>query len=332
MPIVELARGDVDPSEASGLLGLFADVYNFLDIPFSLAYLVVGASLVLCVRFTMSFVVGWFRGAIETYYVQYLQNEAFTHAVGAEVTYFDNEGSDDILNAIVTQAEYAGRVLRHIVRTVELLFLTVMYLSLALYLAPVLTVITAAIFGFLSYLFTSVLGSGYDLGDLVADANERIQQHAQAGTQGIRDIKLFNLQSELMERFSTAVNDFTTTRVKYYRNQQAIQNYYQLLTAVMMFALIYVGLSFFELSIGELGVFLFAMFRLGPRVSSLNSLAYNLNADLPHLVRTQRFIDRLKKRSEPEMQAYQFRTLSPRLSLTMWTSPTRAQKIRSSRI
>jgi subfamily B ATP-binding cassette protein MsbA len=299
MPIVELARGEVDPQAAGGILGAFADIYLFFGVPFSLGYLVVGVSAVLTVRFTISFVVGWLRGAIETYYLRHLQKQAFEHAVAAEVGYFDAEGSDDILNAIVTQAEYAARVLRHIVRTAELVFLTLMYLGLALYLAPVLTVISAVVFSVLSYLFTSVLGSGYNLGDLVADANERIQRHAQAGTQGIRDIKLFGLQNELIAGFGHAVDDFTTTRVRYYRNQMAIQNFYQLLTAVMLFALIYIALSFSALGLGELGVFLFAMFRLGPRVSNLNGLVYNLNADLPHLVRTQTFIDRLRARAEP---------------------------------
>ncbi|WP_415380058.1 ABC transporter ATP-binding protein [Halosimplex sp. TS25] len=298
-PIVELARGEVDPQAAGGILGTFADIYLFLGIPFSLGFLVVGVSIVLTVRFTLSFVVGWFRGAIETYYLRHLQKRAFENAVVAEVAYFDTEGSDDILNAIVTQAEYAARVLRHIIRTAELVFLTLIYLGLALYLAPVLTLFAGAAFGVLSYLFTSVLGSGYDLGDLVADANERIQQHAQAGTQGIRDIKLFGLQDEIVAGFGEAVDDFANTRVRYYRNQMAIQNFYQLLTAVMMFVLIYVALSFSALGLGELGVFLFAMFRLGPRVSNLNGLIYNLNADLPHLVRTQEFIDRLEARAEP---------------------------------
>lgn len=298
-PIVELARGGVDPQTTDGILGAFADVYLFFGIPFSMGYLVLGVSLVLTVRFSISFLVGWFRGAIETYYRCHLQREAFENAVAAEVGYFDIEGSDDILNAIVTQAEYASRVLRHIIRTMELFFLMLIYFGLALYIAPVLTVVSAAIFGLLSYLFTSVLGSGYDLGDVVADANERIQRHAQAGTQGIRDIKLFGLQNELVADFGSAVDDYTGSRVRYYRNQQAIQNFYQLLTAVLLFVLIYVALSFSALELGELGVFLFAMFRLGPRVSSLNGLAYNLNADLPHLVRTQRFVDELKARAEP---------------------------------
>jgi subfamily B ATP-binding cassette protein MsbA len=47
-------------------------------------------------------------------------------------------------------------------------------------------------------------------------------------------------------------------------------------------------------------VFLFAVFRLGPKVSNLNDVFYSLETDLPHLVRTQRFTDRLEDYSEDD--------------------------------
>jgi subfamily B ATP-binding cassette protein MsbA len=82
------------------------------------------------------------------------------------------------------------------------------------------------------------------------------------------------------------------------RNQAAMNNIYQLMTAVTVFVLIYAALRFTDLSLAGLGVFLFAMFRLAPRVSNLNNMVYGLEGNLPHLVRTQRFIDELQDRKE----------------------------------
>lgn len=70
------------------------------------------------------------------------------------------------------------------------------------------------------------------------------------------------------------------------------------MTAVTVFVLIYAALRFTDLSLAGLGVFLFAMFRLAPRVSNLNNMVYNLEGNLPHLVRTQEFIDELQDRKE----------------------------------
>jgi len=69
--------------------------------------------------------------------------------------------------------------------------------------------------------------------------------------------------------------------------------------SVSVFALIYFALTFANLSISALAVFLFAMFRLGPRVSTLNRTYYSIEKDLPHLVRTQEFIGTLEQHEEP---------------------------------
>jgi len=300
IPIVKLARGAVDPAEAGGILGIFTSVYLELGIPFTLSSLVTGVVVIMTVRYTMSFLVGWVQGAIETYYIHHLQKQAFERAMLARTSYFDKEGSDDILNAIVTQAEYAGQSLRRIIKLFENLLLSGMYFSVALYIEPVLAVGTAATFAMITLVFNHVLETGYSVGDRVADANERIQQNAQAGTQGIRDVKLFGLWDELTANFGSAVDQFKDSRLTYFRNTSAIRNFHQLLTAVSMFAIIYIALTYSQLSLGALGLFLFAMFRLGPRVSRLNQLYYNIDADLPHLVRMQAFAEELEQQQEPD--------------------------------
>ena len=297
-PIIEVSQSDTASEEASGLLEGFLFVYDTLGLPFSLGYLIVGVTVVMAVRYTMSFLVGWFRAAIETRYVRHLQEEAFTNALDAQVAYFDEEGSDDILNAIVTQAEYAGRVIRYMLHTIEQALLALMYFAIALYLAPLLTIIAAGFLGFATVFYRRILDTGYSLGDRVADAKEGIQSNAQAGTQGIRDVKLFGMVEELRSGFVNSVEQFERSRIKLLRNDSAIKNFYQLTTAVAVFGLIYLALTFSEMSVAQLGVFLFAMFQLGPKVSAVNKNFYRFEGELPHLVRTQEFIEELQQSRE----------------------------------
>jgi subfamily B ATP-binding cassette protein MsbA len=300
LPIVELVQSSGNPAqEADGILLAFVSVYQFLGIPFSLGAVVVGVSLVLTVRWTVTFFVRWLRSALAIDYTRNLQKRSFNNALDARIEYFDREGSDDILNAIVTQAEYAGRTIRFVINFVEQGFLTVMYLLVALVVAPRLTLLTLVFLGGFAGLFRYVVESGYDLGDEVAEANEGVQQAAQAGTQGIRDTKLFGLKDELFDDFLGAVDQYAGSQIRLRRNEQAIQNFYNLLTAVSVFILIYVAITFADLSLGALGVFLFAMFRLGPKASGLNSKLYRIENNLPHLVRTQEFIDELERNTEP---------------------------------
>ncbi|WP_017342229.1 ABC transporter ATP-binding protein [Halorubrum sp. T3] len=299
LPIVELVQLQDPAAEAEGLLAVFVTVYQTLGIPFTLGYVVVGVSAVMVARYTTSFAVSWFREALRTYYIRDLQTRAFRNALNARVEYFDKEGSDDILNAIVTQTNYAGRVISQGIKFTQQLFLAVVYFAVALVIAPTLTIITGVILGGFSVFFRRVLDSGYDVGEEVAEANELRQEAAQAGTQGIREVRIFGLAGELLEDFTDAIDQFTKSRIILRRNEAAINNFYNLVVAVSVFVLIYLALTFANLSVSELGVFLFAMFRLGPKASQVNALYYKVENNLPHLVRTIQFTDELATYSEP---------------------------------
>lgn len=299
IPVIEIAQGQAERGELSGVGEVFLAAYDFVGLPFTLEYVIGGVAVVMVIRYTSSFFVAWLRAALQTYYTRHLQTEGFDRALSARVGYYDKHGSDEVLNAIVTQATYAGNVIQRVVRLVEQSALSLMYLAVALYLAPWLTLLSAVLLGGLLYGLRWLIESGYDVGHRIAEANERIQTSVQAGTQGIRDVKLFGLVEELFEDFRRAVDQFTTSSIKKRRNEAILNNIYQMITAVTVFLLIYIALTFASLSLASLGVFLFAMFRLAPRVSTLNDIAYRTAGDLPHLVRTQQFIHELEAEQEP---------------------------------
>jgi subfamily B ATP-binding cassette protein MsbA len=301
LPIVELARpGGTSPGEASGLLGTFVDVYEAVGLPFVLEYVILGVVAAMALRYLASFAVAWLRVDLQYDYTRALKTEAFEAALEARVGYFDREGSDEILNAIITQASYAGRAITRTVQLLETALIAAIYLAVALYLAPLLTALTLVLLGVITYVVRFVIEPGYVVGDRVAEANERVQTAVQAGTQGIRDVKVFGVAGELSEDFSRSIHQWVSAIVTMKRNQAGINNVYQFTSAVTVFVLIYVALTFTSLSFGELGVFLFAMFRLAPQVSTLNDLYYALEGDMAHLVRNQRFVDRLERSREPD--------------------------------
>jgi len=299
LPIVELVQLQDPAAQADGVLAVFVTAYQSVGIPFTLGYVVLGVSAVMVARYTTSFAVAWFREALRTYYIRDLQTRAFRNALNARVEYFDQEGSDDILNAIVTQTNYAGRVIQQSIKFSEQLFLAGVYFVVALIIAPVLTIVTGIVLGGFSVLFRRLLDSGYEVGNEVAEANEMRQEAVQAGTQGIRDVRIFGLAEELFQDFTVAIEQFTKSRIVLRRNEAAINNFYNLIVAVSVFVLIYLALAFANLSVGELGVFLFAMFRLGPKASQVNTLYYKVENNLPHLVRTVEFIEELESYKEP---------------------------------
>ena len=300
IPVIEIAQGNVAQGEVSSIGQAFVSVYRWLNVPFTLEYIIVGVAFVMVLRYLSTFLSQWLRAALRTDYVRHLQTEGFENALEAHTAYYDENGSDRIVNAIVTQAEYAGDTIHHLVRFVQQGVLSLMYLTVALYLAPWLTILTGVVLGTFLIGLRHVLESGYAIGDRVAAANERVQTAVQSGAQGIHEVRLFNLTGELLEQFSAAVDEFASAQIRLRRNEALIDNVYQMATSVTVFVLIYIALSIASLTLASLGVFLFAMFRLAPRVSTLNNIIYQIEGKLPHLVRTRQFVRELQQQEQPK--------------------------------
>ena len=297
-PIIEVAQADGSVDGGGPVLETFLAIYEFFGIPFELGYLLVGVTAVMTVRYTLSFLVAWLKAWLATQYETELRTRAFDGALNARVGYFDAEGSDDILNAIITETRFSGQVIEKGVMTMERLFLVGMYLAIMLYITPLMTGLAVGILGTITVVLRVGIEPAVTVGTRVAEANERVQTAVQAGTQGIRDVKLFRMADELFGNFQDAIEQYAESEVAISRNEAAITNFYQLAAAVTIFVLIYVGFVFSGLELGELGIFLIAMFQLAPRVSTLNSQLYSLEGALSHLVRTHEFLDDLDDRRE----------------------------------
>jgi subfamily B ATP-binding cassette protein MsbA len=293
-PIVEVAQTDSSISNYDGILGVFLSIYQFLGIPFTLGYLILGISAVMTIRFMLSFLLAWAKAVLQKNYERHLRTTAFDEALNAEVRYFDDQGSDSVLNAIITETRYSGRVIDGIVVAMETLFLATVYLAVMFYIAPMMAAGALLLLGGIAFIMRYVIVPASTVGSQVANANERVQQAVQAGTQGIRDVKLFGLIDEVFRDFQTAINQYTTSEIRINRNRAAHRNFFDLAAALSLFILIYIGFTVSDLSLGALGIFLFAMFRLSPLMSRLNSQVYEIEGNLSHLVRTQQFTDELQ--------------------------------------
>ncbi|PSQ15953.1 ABC transporter ATP-binding protein [Halobacteriales archaeon QS_8_69_26] len=300
IPVIELARpGGTDPANASGILGMFVRAYRFLGVPFTLESIMVGVGLMMILRYASSFSTAWLRSVLSVDYERWLKRRLFESVLDARIAYFDRTGSDEIMNAIVKQASEAGRTIYQLVAFLQMALISATYLMVALVISPRLTALTVVVLGGVTYLVRNVVEPGYAIGDRLADANEEVQTAVQAGTQGIRDVKLFRMGESVWRDFADALDDYASAKMTLRRNQVAINNFQALSTALIIFGLIYVALKLTSLSLGGIAVFLFAMFRLGPNVSNLNDLFYSMEGQLPHLVRTREFIDDLEAEEEP---------------------------------
>lgn len=299
LPIVQITHKGMLPSGGGGrLFQAFLSVYQFIGVELTPTTAILGGALVIFVRYFASFLSAWTQARLQTHYRRYLQATAVDEALTARVAYFDREGADDIINAIVTQIDPASGVITQTISIFNKVVLAGMYLAIGLYLSSLLTVVLVGLLAGLVYLLVSLHQPAFELGDRVADANEHIQHSVQSSIQGIRDVKLFGMTDQMRGTFQDAIEQYVTASIKHQRNLAFLVNGYLFSAAIGMFVLIYAALTLTDLTFAELAIFLFAMLRLTPMVGQLIGAGYSLNGSLPHLVRTHAFIDTLRAEQE----------------------------------
>jgi len=295
LPIIEITQSSTPPSEADGLLGRFVQAYSILGVPFTLEYLMLGIGLVMTLRFALSFLTGWLQAILARTYQRHLRKELFDSLMYGPIEYLDRHGSDDLLNSLVTETNRSAGIAMSTFNIVEVFLRGTIYLVIAAILSPMLTLIALVSLSISTLAVRYVLEPAYIAGDDVADANERFQTTAQASIQGMRDVRLFNMRPAFVDRVGDVLDAYVKDSVRLQRNQAALNSLNQFTNAMVVFGLVYVGFQFTALSLGELGVFLFAVFRLSPVVNKINTATYQLDGRLPHLIRVRSRIQELNE-------------------------------------
>jgi subfamily B ATP-binding cassette protein MsbA len=190
---------------------------------------------VIIIRYTFSFIVAWLRAILAKHYEKSLRTRAFESTLDAQIGYFDEEGSDDVLNAIITETRYSGRVIRDGVQTMEYVFLVTVYLGVMLYITPTTTGLAIVLLGGITVVLRLVIEPTVTVGNRVAEANKKVQESVQAGIQGVQGINLFGLSDEIFSSFRESIEQYASSSVDITRNKATIQNYYQLAAALTIF-------------------------------------------------------------------------------------------------
>jgi len=297
-PIIETTQSSDGFSESSIIISLFASLYNFLNLPLNLESLILGVSTIMVLRYSTSFLVGWLKAMLSKKFEGNLKKRSFNHALNSKISYFDKEGTDNVINHIITETGYSGKVITRVISIIEKVSMILIYLSVMTYISPPLTLISLIILGSIVLLMNLIVEPAISIGSRVAEANESMQRSVQAGLQGIRDVKLFGVNKKIFENFEDSLNKYMRGEINLARNDNAMKKLYKMSASLTLFLLIYIGFSFTKLNLGELGIFFVAMFQLAPRISELNSKVYKIDSYLSHLSRTKDFLGEISNEKE----------------------------------
>jgi len=296
-PIFDIASEGGEIQEGR-VTEIFSSFYSFLGINFNLRNLILGVSFAIILRYTSTFLLRWYKTALSKGYEIYLKKNCFSLATNTNISYWDKKGADKIIHHILGDTSKSSNLISTLIGVMERSILVIIYILVMAYVSLYLTIITVFILALIAFLLRYVLEPAVAISSRSADANEKVSEKVQSGIKGLKEIKLFGLRNKFNSDLQNSLEKYLSNEITISRNENAIQSLYKMSAALTVFLLIYSGIEYTNLSLGNLGLFLLALYRLSGTISSLNSRIYRLEGKMSNYIRVKEFVEEISNNQE----------------------------------
>lgn len=272
-------------AEASGVVAMIVNGLSFVGIPITLVGLL-STFLALnifraLISYTQTIVSERFRLEL----LDDLRTKSFDAMLEARWEWLTTQKRSDMSNLLVNEISRLGTALLYSVRFVISAFSITAYIIVAFSLSFPLTLAAMVLGTGLFFAMRRQHSMAHEQGKRLSDANRQVQQTVEEGLAGIKLIKILRSerrQSQLMLQIRSLLRQRT---LQFTHLNAAMSFIFQILVALFMVTLLYIGVTSFELSLATLLILVLIFSRLSPQIREVQSQINNIlhsNAVLTH--------------------------------------------------
>jgi subfamily B ATP-binding cassette protein MsbA len=253
------------------LAGLFRDVPPEHRLPFISACILASIVLKAGLGYGYEALFGW----LDTRIGHRLRTGVFRQLLTVGYGFIEKNDHGELLNTLSTETWRTGDALRTLLHSVILLFTTLIYVVLLLLISWRLTLVVGAAMLGISLLVQRLSRQVKALGEEVTRANKGLATRMLEGLAGMKVIRTFVRESYEQDRFDQASDRVSRIGYRLGLVSGAVSPIYEVLTATLLVGVLLVGAR----TTGDLPallVFIFVLYRLQPRVRSLDSVRLTL--------------------------------------------------------
>ena len=263
-------------AEPTGVVGMIVNGLSFVGIPITLVGLL-SAFLALnifraLINYSQTIVSERFRLEL----LDDLRTKSFDAMLEARWEWLTTQKKSDISNLLVNEINRLGSALLFSVRFVISTFSITAYIIVAFSLSFPLTLAAIVLGAGLFFAMRRQHALAHDQGKRLSDANRQVQQTVEEGLTGIKLIKILrseSRQSELMINIRSLLRHRT---LQFAHLNAAMTFIFQILVALFMVTLLYIGVTSFDLSLPTLLILVLIFSRLSPQIRDVQNQINNI--------------------------------------------------------
>jgi ABC-type multidrug transport system fused ATPase/permease subunit len=293
LPIMDFLErgGDVTALAAgSGLWAVLVDVYGTLDIAITLPSLLVAALVFFGISVAFTYARTVFAAYASIGLLREVRNRLFRHYLGVKLSYSEADSVGSAINDFITEAERASGSLFQVLNFIGAIILIVAYFGLALAVSVPMTLATVPVMLLAMLSVHGMIRRSRTISDEATASNQAVGEFLGQRLRMLRFIRLSGAEGAEMRGMERLTRHQAGRYVLLQVLAAKIAAIVEILSIGTILGLLYLGFTTFELSFGEIAVFLAAMLRLMPRVKELLRTRQSLMSFLGSLAALERRI------------------------------------------
>ncbi|MDP6816680.1 MAG: ABC transporter ATP-binding protein [Alphaproteobacteria bacterium] len=312
LPILDYLEGSGDVGALAGqstIWRFLVAVFDGLGIEISLPSLLLASLLFLCAG--IGFVYGRtvYAGAARFGVIREVRERAFRRYLDTRLSYSEGDELGQAVNDFTTEAERASSCVFQVLTLIGGTILILSYFGLALAVSPPMALAILPIVALAALGVRGMIRKSRDVGEQVTEANQALGSFLVERLKSHRFIRLSG--TEVAE--SGTMKQIARRQYGRYVHVLAlgarVAAVVEILGAVAILGFLYFGFIVFELSLGEIGLFLAAILRLMPRVREVMGTRQALVSFVGSLAALQRRFDQMARARESESGVRPFKAL-----------------------
>jgi ABC-type multidrug transport system fused ATPase/permease subunit len=293
LPIMDFLEQDGDVaalSESSGLWAALIDVYGALGLAVTLPSLLAAAFLFLGASIAFTYVRMVFASYASLGLLREVRNRLFRHYLSVKLSYSEADSVGSAINDFITESERASGSLFQVIGLVGTAILIVAYFGLTLAVSVPMTLATIPVMLIAMWSVRGMIRRSRAISEEATASNQAVGEFLGQRLKMLRFIRLSGAEGAEMRSMERLTKHQAGRYVLLQILAAQIAAIVEVLGIIAILGLLYLGFTTFELSFGEIAVFLAAMLRLMPRVKELLRTRQSLMAFLGSLAALERRI------------------------------------------
>jgi ABC-type multidrug transport system fused ATPase/permease subunit len=290
VPLLQIVGAGATPGADTGTIGqMLNTVLSWFNLPLDLSTALGFILVVILASEAATLFSNGVQASSGVLLEATLRKRLFAAVFDADWPYFVRTKSTDLMSALISDAGRAGRAYRLLVELAGAIIMSAVYLTLALVLSWQLTLAVAVVVAVVLSLLGRRANRGAKFGQELTQVDAEIHSLTQEDLTAAKLVKASSSETEVKRRFDALNEVRQHVMYRNQMNQALLKTLYNVATVMMLFLGIYIAVTFFGMTVATLTVFLFAFYRLSPRVASLQATQSEMQSLIPGVMRADAY-------------------------------------------